>query len=203
MSTADTVTIDRHRLARLDQLLDRQDIFDCLQRISRAIDRFDKALFLSGYHPDAVIDAGSLVGHPDEVYDHGAELHEHGQSSTLHHLLNHSCDIDGDLAHGETYFLYTGVNRDGSNWAAGGRYIDRLERRDGEWRVAFRYTLIEWSGAIPTSRVPLFENVADLHANGAPSRDRGDPSYRRPLTNRRSLVRPADVRALSRPEQTP
>jgi len=187
------------RLARLEQLLDRQDILDCLVRVGRGIDRFDRELFLSAYHPDAVIDAGGLVGGPGQVYDQGAELHRHGQTSTLHNLLNHSCELDGDTAHAETYFLYNGLNRDGSNWAGGGRYVDRLERRDGEWKIAFRYTVMEWSGTIEPSSVPLFENVTDLHRNGVPSRDKGDPSYRRPLTNRRAMTSPADIRALGTP----
>ncbi len=189
------------RQARLDEMLDRQDILDSLNRICRGMDRFDRALFLSGYHEDAVIDAGSLVGPPAEVYERGAELHEHGQTATLHNLLNHYCEIEGDTAHAETYYFYTGCNRDGSNWLAGGRYIDRLERRDGAWRIAFRYTLVEWSSSVEGNSVPLFDQVPDLRVNGEPSRSADDPSYRRPLVNRRSLSTPADMRTLSQPDK--
>ena len=83
------MAIAPERLARLEAMLDRQDIHDCLQRISRGIDRFDKAMFLSGYHADAQIDAGALVGSPEQAYDSGMALHEEGQSATLHNLLNH------------------------------------------------------------------------------------------------------------------
>jgi hypothetical protein len=191
--------MDADRLTRLERLFDRQDILDCVRSISRGMDRFDRELFLSGFHADARIDAGALVGSPEIVYEAGASLHEHGQSSTLHNLLNHVCEIDGDSAHGETYYLYTARNRDGTIWAAGGRYIDRLEKRDGAWGIAFRYTIVEWSGMIPAASVPLFENVPDIHRNGVPSRSREDPSYRRPLTNERELSTPDDVRALSVP----
>jgi ketosteroid isomerase-like protein len=187
------------QLARLGELLDRQDISDCIKRVSRAIDRFDRELFLSAYHPDAVIDAGALVAGPVEVYESGAALHDEGQSATVHHLTNHLCEIAGDLAHAETYFLYVGRNRDGTNGAAGGRYNDRLERREGAWKIAFRYTIVEWSGLVPENEVPLFRDVPDVHLNGLPARSRDDPSYRRPLTNRRELRVPADPRALSRP----
>ncbi len=191
--------IDPQRLARLEQMLDRQDIRDCITRISRAIDRFDRELFLSGYHPDALIDAGQFVGDPARVYDGGAALHEQGQSTTLHNLTNHTCEIDGDTAHAETYWLYNGLNRDGSNWVAGGRYVDRLERRRGEWKIAFRCTLLEWSGMIPQANVPLFDNASDVHLNGISSRDRQDPSYRRPLINRRQVRFPDDPRSLGTP----
>lgn len=173
-------------LARLDDLLDRQDILDCLVRFSRGMDRFDRELFLSAFHPDAVIAAGAFVGGPTALYDWASKLHEQGQSSTHHNLSNHSCEIEGNLAHTETYYLFVGRNRDESNWLAGGRYIDRMERRDRGWKIALRTTVIEWSGMVPTLPLP-FAEVSDLHLNGAPSRSRLDPSYQRPLTNRRAL----------------
>jgi SnoaL-like domain len=186
----DVASLDPKKLARLEHLLDRQDILDCLVRFCRAMDRFDRELFLSAFHRDAIIAAGPFVGGPETLYDWASELHQQGQSSTLHYLLNHSCEIDGDVAHTETYYLFTGRNRDDTNWTAGGRYIDRLERRDGQWRIAFRSNAIEWSGMVPTTPIP-FLDVPDVHRNGAPSRTRDDPSYRRPLNNSRKTSFPA------------
>jgi hypothetical protein len=182
--------VDAERLARLEKLSDRQDILDCLTRFSRGLDRFDREAFLSAFHPDAVIAAGTYVGGPVELYDWSSAMHEQGQVATHHALLNHSCEIDGDTAHTETYYLFAARNRDESNWVAGGRYIDRLERRDGEWRVALRTTVIEWSGMLPTMPLP-FGDVPDIHGNGAPVRSREDPSYQRPLVNRRAKNTPA------------
>lgn len=173
------------RSDRLEVLLDRQDILDCLVRFSRGMDRFDRDLFLSAFHRDATISAGEFVGGPEALYEWASELHAAGQSATQHDLLNHSCDLDGDTAHAETYYLFVGRNRDDSNWLAGGRYIDRLERREGEWRIALRCNVIEWSGTFPGTALP-FAGVPDLHDNGAPSRSREDISYLRPLVNRRS-----------------
>lgn len=178
------------RFARLEHLLDRQDILDCLLRFCRGMDRFDRELFRSAFHPDAVIAAGPFVGGPEELYEWASKLHEQGQSSTHHNLLNHSCDIDGDVAHTETYYLFVGRNRDETNWMAGGRYIDRLERRDGAWKIALRTNAIEWSGLVPTLPIP-FADVPDLRVNGAPARSKEDPSYRRPLTNKRRKHVPA------------
>ena len=186
MSTGSSQTISSARLARLEQLLDRQDILDCLVRFSRGMDRFDRELFLTAFHPDAVISAGGFVGDPERLYDWARDLHEQGQSATHHNLLNHSCEIDGDTAHTETYYLFVGRNRDETNWLAGGRYIDRLERRDGVWRIALRTNAIEWSGLAPTLPIP-FADVADINLNGAAARSREDISYVRPLTNKRAL----------------
>jgi hypothetical protein len=184
-------TISADMLPRLEQLLDRQAILDCLTRFSRGMDRFDRELFLSAFHADAVIAAGPFVGGPDDLYDWASRLHEQGQTSTHHNLLNHSCDIEGDVAHAETYYLFVGRNRDDSNWIAGGRYIDRLERRAGVWKVALRTNAIEWSGLVPTLPIP-FAEVPGILLNGAPSRGKDDPSYLRPLINKRQPQVPAD-----------
>ena len=138
-------------------MLDRQDILDCQVRFSRAMDRFDRELFLGRlFYPDAVIAAGPFVGDPVSLYDWASKLHDHGQSATHHNLLNHTCDLDGDVAHTETYYLFVGRNRDETNWIAGGRYIDRLERRAGAWKIALRTNAIEWSGMVPTLPIPFW-----------------------------------------------
>ncbi|NML05752.1 nuclear transport factor 2 family protein [Sphingomonas sp. G-3-2-10] len=177
------------RDARIDALLDRQDISDCLTRFARAMDRFDRDLFLSAFHADAVIAAGPFVGSPADCYDWAVPMHEAGQVATHHNLLNHSAEVDGDTAHSETYYLFVGRNRDESNWIAGGRYIDRFERREGVWRIADRTTVIEWSGLAPTMPIP-FADVPGIALNGGPARSTDDLSYRRPLTNLRELHTP-------------
>lgn len=181
------MTVDSKTLARLVHLLDRQDILDCLTRFSRGMDRFDRELFLAAFHPDAIIAAGDFVGGPEALYEWASAMHEEGQSATHHNLLNHTCDIDGDVAHTETYYLYATRNRDETNWLAGGRYLDRLDRRDGEWRITLRTNVIEWSGMVPTMPIP-FADVPDIHLNGAPSRSKDDPSYQRPLVNKRRIT---------------
>jgi hypothetical protein len=123
--------MDAELLARMKSLADRQDILDCLNRFSRGMDRFDRELFLSAFHSDATIAAGVFVGAPAALYVWAESLHDQGQVATHHNLLNHTCEIQGDTAHTETYYLFVGRNRDDSNWMAGGRYIDRLERREG------------------------------------------------------------------------
>lgn len=181
--------MDGDRLARLEQLLDRQEVLDCLTRFSRGMDRFDQELVLSAFHQDAIIAAGDFVGGPADLYQWASDMHRVGQAATHHNLLNNSCEIDGDSAHSETYYLFAARNRDETNWIAGGRYFDRLERRDGQWRIAVRTNVIEWSGMVPTMPIP-FADVPDIDGNGAPSRDGADPSYQRPLINRRQLADP-------------
>lgn len=176
--------MDAAKLARIEALLDKQDILECLGRFSRGMDRFDRDCFLSAFHPDATIAAGPFVGSPAECFDWAMPMHEQGQVATQHNLLNVTIDIEGDTAHTETYYLFAGRNRDESNWIAGGRYVDRLEKRDGAWKIATRCNAIEWSGMVPTMPIP-FADVPDIAENGVGARTPEDISYRRPLTNRR------------------
>ncbi len=176
--------MDAEKLASLERLLERQEIMDCLTRFCRGIDRFDRELFLSAFHPDATIAAGSYVGPPEPNWTWAQAMHESWQVMTHHNMLNHSVEIDGDTAHAETYYMFVARNRDETVWIAGGRYIDRLERRNGEWRIALRTNAIEWATAPPAIPLP-FADVPDIAVNGVASRSKDDPSYQRPLTNKR------------------
>jgi hypothetical protein len=63
---------------------------------------------------------------------------------------------------------------------SGGRYVDRLERRDGRWAIVVRVCVVEW---IKESSSSISEDViAMLSAAQTPTKDRSDPSYARPLT---------------------
>lgn len=177
------------REARLDAMLNAFEIRECLARFSRGMDRFDRDYFMSAFWPDAEMAAGPFVGNAADCWDWAIPMHQAGQIVTHHALLNNTLDIAGDTAHSETYYQFTGRNRDESLWMAGGRYIDRLERRDGEWRIALRTNLIEWGCLPPPMPIP-FADVPDIAVNGVSARDRSDPSYQRPLVNRRAPAIP-------------
>ncbi len=172
------------REARLDALLDRQDILDCLIRFSRGMDRFDRDCYLSAFWDDGEMAAGPFVGTPAECWDWAVPMHEAGQILTHHSLLNTTTQIEGSIAHSETYYIFVARNRDESVWQAGGRYIDRLEKRGDTWKIALRTNIIEWGCLPPAMPIP-FGDVPDIALNGVSSRSKDDPSYARPLINRR------------------
>lgn len=175
----------------VQQLRDRQEIHDCLMTYSRAVDRLDRELLLSVYHPDAVDNHGVFVGGPEEFADWVIAMHSAAHLSHQHCLFNSICDLDGDVAHTETYYMFVGLNRTGEPLAmSGGRYIDRLEKRDGKWAIAARLCVRDWAplSAVPDELdqstmtvVPLDEEMRQRMRSGSqPSRDRHDPSYERP-----------------------
>jgi hypothetical protein len=163
-------------------LQDRQAILDCIHAYCRGVDRFDRELLLSAYHADAIDDHGIFAGSPSDFADWVFAFHGAQQHATQHIVTNHSCELDGDVAHTETYWMLAAMNTSGPALSfGGGRYIDRFERRNGRWAIAARKCLIDWGGAPGESPIP-HEVLALFTATGRPARDRSDPSYERPLT---------------------
>jgi ketosteroid isomerase-like protein len=167
--------------AMVRTLCDRQAIRDCLATYCRAVDRLDRDLLLSVYHEDAVDDHGVFVGDREAFADWVIDFHSRAQHSTQHIITNHSCELDGDVAHTETYWMFAAMNKQGAPLTlSGGRYIDRFERRDGRWAIALRKVVGDWNGA-PGEAWLSPEGRAALNSGGRPSRDQSDPSYERPL----------------------
>jgi hypothetical protein len=168
----------------LRYLADRQAIMDCAVRFSRGVNRRDRELLKSAFHPDAVDDHGFFVGNRDDfvswidtVYDRIAV--------TQHFVTNQTVDIEGDTAHAETYWIVANVLKGSiSVVLRGGRYIDRLERRRGTWGIVERVCLIEWNCATGDLPTPP-DLLAMLAQSGVSTTDRNDPSYLRPLHIRR------------------
>jgi hypothetical protein len=163
-------------------LLDRQAILDCVTAYTRGLDRLDAELIVSAYHPDAMDDHGMIVAGPGPFAEWAVDMHRRDTAGTLHYQATHSCEIDGDVAHAETYWL--GAVRHGGGEGltfAGGRWLDRLERRGGQWKIVVRKCIPEWSGT-PLLQ-PMNEISRELQKlSPRPARDRTDPSYERPLT---------------------
>ncbi|ANZ26746.1 hypothetical protein A4U64_20180 [Rhodococcus sp. WB1] len=180
--------------ASVRELQDRQSIRDCLMTYSRAVDRLDRELLLSVYHPDAIDDHGVFVGSPEEFADWAIDMHTRTHLSHQHAIFNITCELDGDVAHTETYYMFVGLNREGTPLTmSGGRYLDRFEKRDGHWAIAARACIRDWA---PLDSIPdqldqvamtvvknLPERTKTLMRTGPqPRRDRSDISYQRPLT---------------------
>ena len=163
-----------HEIVALRHLIDRQAIVECVHRYARGIDRADDELVASAYHPDAMEDHGAYIGDLDGLLSFLTMAHA-SFDGYQRFVTNTTVDLDGDTAHAESYYLCV-LRRDakGSMLANGGRYVDRLERRDGEWRILRRVVVMDWEGRIEGGP-PRFD------LNVAPRRDRDDVSYLRPL----------------------
>jgi len=122
----------------LDELEARTAIEDCLKRFARAVDRQDWALARTLYHDDAFDDHGFFKGPPDAFLAHIRGMHAQ-QEHSMHFNTNVLIEFRSqETALVETYVLVLQRFRDGQRKTASARYLDRFEKRGGEWRVAHR-----------------------------------------------------------------
>jgi len=175
------MTLNPELIVFLNEQKDRQEIWDCLVRYSRGIDRFDHELMASAYHPDAWDDHGMKSAPGGDFCAWAISLHSRIQTRHQHFISNHSVELDGDTAHTETYYHFWGENLEGPPTLAFGRYLDRFEKRNGKWAIAYRRCITEKVGSFSEAHVPAEANVNRLPA-GPSRRDRKDASYIRPLT---------------------
>lgn len=166
--------------AELEELIDRQRIWECLLRYTRGMDRLDRDLVMSAYHSDAWEDHGAFLAPGEGFADTVLHHHRENEVSTQHIMSNHHCEIDGDEAHAETYVRCYSVNRDGNDSISFGRFVDRLEKRDGRWGIVERVSLREGSADLTKNDFSA-NHVMQPQSIGHPRRDRSDPSYVRPL----------------------
>lgn len=175
-------------------LQDREAIRRCLTSYARGVDRFDRELIMSAFHPDAIDDHGKFIGGPNEFVDWALNQHGKAHMSHQHCLFNHRCDIEGNTAHSETYFMFVAMNRQGPPYVVnGGRYLDRFEKRDGVWAIAYRTVTRDWGlldyrpdidepSSFTSTRLLLTDEIRDfLNTSPGPKRDATDLSYNRPL----------------------
>ena len=108
-------------IERLAEVLDRQDIHDCLLRYARGMDRHDAELAKSAYHDDARDDHILYIGSGYGLVDWAMGQHDATVTAHQHYLVNTTIDLEGDQAHVETYFIFAGTTEDYGNSVGGGR----------------------------------------------------------------------------------
>ena len=165
---------------RLQILLDKQDIYELLCRYTRGVDRFDKELVHSCFWPDATtvfpLSADSAFsGQYSDYVEIDVESWK-PYTAQQHYLCNHLVEIKDDLAVAETYqfsFYWKTPGDDPKlNSQNSGRYIDRFERRNGEWRIIHREFIRNFSFPIAPEGFGTPENGWPLS-----SQSRSDPAY--------------------------
>lgn len=139
-------------LRQLQSLLDREAIRECLYRYCRGIDRLDEAALRSAYWPEATDRHGPYQGTATGFIDWALDKLK-GSGRLVHSLGNILIELRGDVAAVESYFqaLQSDVDAQGGPLETflAGRYVDRFERRNGEWRVAQRTVAYDWIRQLP------------------------------------------------------
>lgn len=184
----------------IQSTVDRVEIQNVLGRYCRGIDRLDRDLLRTVYHPDANDDHGVFNGNAYDFIDMVLPLLKDITSGGSHMLFQSQIDVEGDRAAAETYFMAyqrmrggrskiedyfgptysaaaekAGTITEDHEYIAGGRYIDQLTRRNGEWRIQSRLVMNEWGQCGPMSNVTDEGMIQHNFRQG--STDRSDPVY--------------------------
>lgn len=172
--------MDRPMTDQLQDLLDRQAIWDCLMRYTRGVDRLDAELIRSAFWPDARDSHGQMDGDVEQFIETWMPTQSR-REACQHAVHNHHVELDGDEAHAETYFQVAIRNAGSAALElVGGRYLDHWTRRAREWRIQTRLVVLDWQCVTDASRMD--RRLALAHRG---SRDAHDPSYERPVRPRR------------------
>ena len=158
-------------------LADHLAIQQVLYRYARGIDRCDAAVLHAVFWPDATADYGSGEVNAAEWSDQ-VVVALAAMARTQHFIGNLLIDLAGDAATAETYCraYHEIAGPDGSvEMEVGGRYLDRLERRGGEWRIAHRRYVLDWNRNGPSTARWDGDLYGGLSRRGA--RHPHDPSY--------------------------
>jgi hypothetical protein len=172
--------------ARLRLVEDRQAIHDVIVRYCRGVDRSDPELVLAAFHDDAIDNHFGVVLPFREAIGTLKAARSGGGSppsktTSMHNICNVLIEVDGDIARCESYVIViVRIPRDGGaiDWLHAGRYVDRFERRNGEWRIAYRtvvYDLERFDEVVPAPDGLSQSRYLDNAVRG--KRGLGDFSY--------------------------
>jgi hypothetical protein len=175
----------------MKSLVDRTEIRDTLLRYCRGVDRRDWELVRAAFFEDCEFDHADFHGKRDEFIAWLSERHDAAGFRKSSHLLS-NCLIEfsgADAAVVETYFtarlefgedsgghramLSAAEGAGGSRAEVLGRYIDRFERRAGQWRSARRRTVFDQQSSQPIASGAAAINPAWVLG----TRDAHDPIY--------------------------
>jgi hypothetical protein len=177
-----TVESDLAQLRRdVQYLMDRQAILDCIAHHARGHDRHDIELLTGAYHQDGIDEHGKAINPGPKYAEWANAVHAAGSRLHTHNITTHTCDIEGEIAHCESYVLVGLLDNNGNTARLiSGRYIDRMEKRENQWKITLRRSIVDLvlAGDASILKHPAFTDQG--YSKGI--RDKRDISYQRPLS---------------------
>ena len=182
------------------ELASRLEIAELRAKYCRAIDRCDLGLLLSVFWLDATVNYGIYAGPAGTFAELTIDAVRRSCQATMHFLGNALLELDGDSACGETYVqaihclarpvdigplladpalqagdaAIRGAPDAPCTFTVGARYLDRLTRRDGTWRIFHRAYVWDWCSIGPRNLVGAATARSALLSG---RRDLSDASY--------------------------
>jgi len=168
--------VNRRDPEALQAVLDERAIERVLIRYARGVDRCDEALIASVYHEDSYDEHGAFHGTGREFAKWVVGILRDSFEATSHRISNATIELEGHRARVESYVVAYHKTRSRRSppklLVVGGRYLDHFERREGEWRIARRIVVVDWS------QVSGIDQEFPTEGYSVGGRAPADPSYR-------------------------
>ena len=163
---------------KLEELVSRQEIHDVLVRYCVGIDRGDLQLVLSTFHAEARDNHTGIEESAVERFTR--TVVEAASMWTSHNLSNILVEVDGSSASAQSCFTAWhrfDIRKVPYDWVIAGRYLDRFECRNTEWRISHRTVVYDCERfdkvvTLPEGRPTLLDQAM------RGSRSRSDLFYR-------------------------
>lgn len=154
---------------RLYEVSAKQEIRDNLLIYCRGVDRCVPELIKAAFWPDAFDNHGAMALPAHEFADAITASKLESTEWNVHTVTNHLVELENpDLAFSEaTVVTYQKALDSTDVQVFCGRYVDRVERRDGVWKIAYRNLVRDWSGSLEVGGWGLASVAADAFIPGA------------------------------------
>ncbi len=151
-------------------------------RYCRGVDRCDERLVLSAFHDDALDNHTGVEMAVSERVPWAIARTRTNVKWTSHNICNELIEVDGDIAHSESYLIaYHRIEDKGKelDWILGARYVDTFERRNDVWRIAHRTVVFDWDRFDEVHDPPEGHDLVGFFARSEQAaRSTSDFSYR-------------------------
>lgn len=135
---------ERRMEEELQKLLDKQAITEVIWRYCRGMDRMDKELTLSCWHPGGTDDHAPLFKGSAEGFVEWLWPIHAAMETTCHIVSNIMIELNGERAATESYWhvhLRIPRGNDVYDIVGEGRYLDNFEKIDGVWAITHRTSI--------------------------------------------------------------
>lgn len=159
----------------MSEASDRLAIQDVLHLHSRGLDRRNESVLKNCYWPDAEVDYGVFKGSAHQFAEIVLPALGEQYQLTRHVLHNTLVEFKAEEALSESLVdashLLHGA---GEELVFGARYLDKLQKRGGEWKILHRQVITDWC------QIRALKDESDAEAYAAFARgtnNENDPLY--------------------------
>ena len=150
-----------------EQIADRLAINDVLHLHCRGLDRLDRDSIQCSYWPEAEVDYGSFKGSAHLFAELVVGALSEKYALTRHSLSNTLIQFSGNSARSESSVNAAHLLIEAKEeMLFYGRYLDKLEKRNGLWKILHRQVVMDWNKRLPVLDERNSEAFSDM-AKGA------------------------------------